>query len=47
MKILNYQKKGITIFIEVILNQELGESFRRDVMRKPDKIHYIKKIIDV
>jgi len=24
------QKKGITTFIEVILNQELGEPFRRD-----------------
>jgi len=32
------QKKGITTFIEVILNQELGEPFRRDAMKKPVKI---------
>ena len=29
------QKEGITTFIEVILNQELGEPFRRDAMKKP------------
>ncbi|MBA4789516.1 MAG: sulfoacetaldehyde acetyltransferase [Rhizobiales bacterium] len=29
------QKRGITTFIEVILNQELGEPFRRDAMKKP------------
>jgi sulfoacetaldehyde acetyltransferase len=29
------QKKGITTFVEVILNQELGEPFRRDAMKKP------------
>jgi len=29
------QKNGVTTFIEVILNQELGEPFRRDAMRKP------------
>ncbi len=29
------QQKGITTFIEVILNQELGEPFRRDAMKKP------------
>ena len=29
------QAKGITTFIEVILNQELGEPFRRDAMTKP------------
>ncbi len=29
------QKKGITTFIEVLLNQELGEPFRRDAMKKP------------
>lgn len=29
------QKKGTTTFIEVILNQELGEPFRRDAMKKP------------
>jgi sulfoacetaldehyde acetyltransferase len=37
------QKKGITTFIEVILNQELGEPFRRDAMKKPVKIAGIKK----
>ena len=29
------QKKKISTFIEVILNQELGEPFRRDAMKKP------------
>ena len=29
------QKEGITTFIEVVLNQELGEPFRRDAMKKP------------
>jgi sulfoacetaldehyde acetyltransferase len=29
------QDKGVTTFIEVILNQELGEPFRRDAMKKP------------
>ncbi len=29
------EKKRITTFIEVILNQELGEPFRRDAMKKP------------
>ena len=38
------QKKGITTFIEVILNQELGEShFRRDAMKKPVKVAGINK----
>jgi sulfoacetaldehyde acetyltransferase len=37
------QKKGITTFIEVILNQELGEPFRRDAMKKPVKIAGISK----
>ena len=32
------QDKGITTFIEVILNQELGEPFRRDAMKKPVEI---------
>ena len=32
------QGKGITTFIEVILNQELGEPFRRDAMKKPVEI---------
>jgi sulfoacetaldehyde acetyltransferase len=29
------QMEGVTTFIEVILNQELGEPFRRDAMKKP------------
>jgi sulfoacetaldehyde acetyltransferase len=28
-------KDGVTTFIEVLLNQELGEPFRRDAMKKP------------
>ena len=36
-------KKGITTFIEVILNQELGEPFRRDAMKKPVRVAGIKK----
>ena len=30
-------------FIEVILNQELGEPFRRDAMKKPVKVAGINK----
>jgi len=37
------QKKGITTFLEVILNQELGEPFRRDAMKKPVQVAGIKK----
>ena len=29
------QAKGVTTFVEVILNQELGEPFRRDAMKRP------------
>jgi sulfoacetaldehyde acetyltransferase len=29
------QAQGVTTFIEVVLNQELGEPFRRDAMKKP------------
>ncbi len=32
------QKDGITTFIEVILNQELGEPFRRDAMKTPVEV---------
>jgi len=28
-------KNNKTTFIEVVLNQELGEPFRRDAMKKP------------
>ena len=37
------QKKGITTFIEIVLNQELGEPFRRDAMKKPVKVAGISK----
>ena len=29
------QSQGVTTFLEVVLNQELGEPFRRDAMKKP------------
>ncbi|HVI50108.1 MAG TPA: sulfoacetaldehyde acetyltransferase [Candidatus Sulfotelmatobacter sp.] len=32
------QSRGVTTFIEVILNQELGEPFRRDAMKKPVQV---------
>ncbi|MGI9425790.1 MAG: sulfoacetaldehyde acetyltransferase [Hyphomicrobiaceae bacterium] len=32
------QGKGVTTFIEVLLNQELGEPFRRDAMKKPNVV---------
>jgi sulfoacetaldehyde acetyltransferase len=35
------QTKGVTTFIEVILNQELGEPFRRDAMKKPVAVAHI------
>ena len=28
-------KNNVTTLIEVVLNQELGEPFRRDAMKKP------------
>jgi sulfoacetaldehyde acetyltransferase len=34
-KAVEEQANGLTTFIEVILNQELGEPFRRDAMKKP------------
>ena len=37
------QKKRVTTFIEVILNQELGEPFRRDAMKKPTIIAGIRR----
>ncbi len=37
------QKDGVTTFIEVILNQELGEPFRRDAMKKPVAVAGIKR----
>jgi len=32
------QSNGVTTFIEVVLNQELGEPFRRDAMKKPVEV---------
>jgi sulfoacetaldehyde acetyltransferase len=37
------QKKGVTTFIEILLNQELGEPFRRDAMKKPVKVAGINR----
>jgi sulfoacetaldehyde acetyltransferase len=37
------QKKRITTFIEIVLNQELGEPFRRDAMKKPVVVAGIKR----
>ncbi|MEM9629277.1 MAG: sulfoacetaldehyde acetyltransferase [Pseudomonadota bacterium] len=34
---------GVTTFIEVVLNQELGEPFRRDAMKKPVQVANISK----
>jgi sulfoacetaldehyde acetyltransferase len=36
-------KDGVTTFIEVVLNQELGEPFRRDAMKKPVSVAGINK----
>lgn len=37
------QARGITTFVEVVLNQELGEPFRRDAMKKPVPVAGIEK----
>jgi sulfoacetaldehyde acetyltransferase len=37
------QKRRVTTFIEVILNQELGEPFRRDAMKKPVVVAGIRR----
>jgi sulfoacetaldehyde acetyltransferase len=37
------QSQGVTTFIEVILNQELGEPFRRDAMKKPVVVAGIRR----
>ena len=42
-KAIDDQAKGITTFIEVILNQELGEPFRRDAMKKPVAVAGIER----
>ena len=36
-------KNGKTTFIEVMLNQELGEPFRRDAMKKPVSVAGISR----
>lgn len=36
-------ENGVTTLIEVVLNQELGEPFRRDAMKKPVSVAGIKK----
>ena len=41
--LVRIKKKGITTFIEINLNQELGEPFRRDAMKKPVKVAGISK----
>ena len=37
------QGKGATTFIEVMLNQELGEPFRRDAMKKPQVVAGVRR----
>ena len=37
------QKRGVTTFIETVLNQELGEPFRRDAMKKPVTVAGIRR----
>lgn len=42
-KAIDDQAKGVTTFVEVILNDELGEPFRRDVMKKPIAVAGIER----
>ncbi len=37
------QARGVTTFVEVVLNQELGEPFRRDAMKKPVVVAGIRR----
>ena len=37
------QMTGVTTFIEVLLNQELGEPFRRDAMKKPVAVAGVRR----
>jgi sulfoacetaldehyde acetyltransferase len=37
------QGRGVTTFIEVMLNQELGEPFRRDAMKKPQVVAGVRR----
>ena len=43
MAIKDQMENGITTFLEVVLNQELGEPFRRDAMKKPVVVAGIRK----
>lgn len=43
MAIDEQMKKNVTTFIEVVLNQELGEPFRRDAMTKPVSVAGIRR----
>ena len=43
LKATEDQGRGITTFIEVLLNQELGEPFRRDAMKKPTAVAGIER----
>ena len=36
-------ENGVTTFIEAVLNQELGEPFRRDAMKKPVSVAGISR----
>ena len=36
--VTNQMDNNVTTFIEVVLNQELGEPFRRDAMKKPNSV---------
>jgi len=36
-------EEGVTTFVEVILNQELGEPFRRDAMKQPNVVAGVSK----
>ena len=37
------QGRGVTTFIEVMLNRELGEPFRRDAMKKPQVVAGVRR----
>jgi sulfoacetaldehyde acetyltransferase len=37
------QGRGVTTFLEVMLNQELGEPFRRDAMKKPQVVAGVRR----
>jgi sulfoacetaldehyde acetyltransferase len=42
-KAIEDQANGVTTFVEVVLNQELGEPFRRDAMKKPVPVAGIQR----